>query len=73
MSPNAVAVSTSAWTDSREETSTVAVLTSNPASRITSAAASAFSSAQVGQHDVLSGADAARDCLSDRSGSDDHV
>ena len=43
MSPSPVAVSTSAWTDSREDTSTVAVLTSNPALRNTSAAASAFS------------------------------
>ena len=43
MVPIAVAASTSAWTDSREETSTVAVLTSNPASPSTFAAASAFS------------------------------
>src|SRR5271165_7632044 len=42
-SPTAVAVSTSAWTESREETSTVAVVTSKPALLSTSAAASAFS------------------------------
>ena len=42
MSPSAVAVSTSAWTDSREDTSTVVVLTSKPALRSTSAAASAL-------------------------------
>ena len=42
-SPIAVAVSTSALTDSREDTSTVAVLTSKPASLSTFAAASAFS------------------------------
>jgi hypothetical protein len=42
-SPNVAAVSTNARTDSREDTSVVAVLTSNPASRITSAAPSAFS------------------------------
>ena len=41
-SPRAVAAWTSACTDSRDDTSTVAVLTSNPASLITSAAASAF-------------------------------
>jgi len=41
-SPSPVAVSTSACTDSREDTSTVAVLTSNPASLNTSAATSAF-------------------------------
>jgi hypothetical protein len=40
--PNAVAVSMSACTDSREDTSTVAVLTSNPALLNTSAATSAF-------------------------------
>ena len=43
-SPSLVAVSTSACTDSRDETSTVLVLTSKPASRSTSAAASAFAS-----------------------------
>jgi hypothetical protein len=37
------AVSTKAWTDWRDDTSTVVVLTSNPASNITLAAASAFS------------------------------
>jgi len=42
-SPEVVAVWTSAWIDSREETSTVAVLTSSPAFCITSAALSAFS------------------------------
>src|SRR5512132_60344 len=42
-SPSAVAVWTSACTDSRDDTSTVAVLTSNPALLNTSAAASAFS------------------------------
>jgi hypothetical protein len=42
MSPGVVAVSTSACTDSRDDTSTVAVVTSKPAFRITSAAASAF-------------------------------
>jgi hypothetical protein len=42
-SPSAVAVSTSACTDARDDTSTVSVVTSKPASRITSAAASAFS------------------------------
>jgi hypothetical protein len=41
-SPNAVAVSTSACSDWREDTSTVAVLTWNPALVNTSAAASAF-------------------------------
>jgi len=41
-SPSPAAVTTSACTDSREDTSTVAVLTSNPASRNTSAATSAF-------------------------------
>ena len=70
-SPSAVAVSTSAWTESREETSTVAVLTSKPASRSTSAAASAFVLLQVGQHDVLAGADPSSDRLADRPGSDD--
>ena len=42
MSPSPVAVSTSACSDSREDTSTIAVLTSNPALRNTSAATSAF-------------------------------
>ena len=42
MSPNALEVSTSAWIDPREDTSTVAVLTSKPALLSTSAAASAF-------------------------------
>jgi len=42
MSPSAVEVSTSAWIDSRDDTSTVAVLTSNPALLSTSAAASAL-------------------------------
>ena len=42
MSPTRAAVSTSAWTDAREDTSTVVVLTSNPALRSTSAAASAL-------------------------------
>jgi hypothetical protein len=41
-SPNAVAVSTRVCSDWREDTSTVAVLTSNPALRNTSAAASAL-------------------------------
>ena len=51
-SPRAVAASTSACTESREETSTVVVLTSNPALASTTAAASAFSLTQVGQHDA---------------------
>jgi hypothetical protein len=38
-----VADSTSVWTDARDDTSTVAVLTSNPASSMTWLAASAFS------------------------------
>src|SRR4051794_6813071 len=42
MSPWAAAVSTRTCTDSREDTSTVVVLTSNPALCIASAAASAF-------------------------------
>ena len=42
MSPSAVEVSTSAWIDSREDTSTVAVVTSKPALLSTSAAASAL-------------------------------
>jgi hypothetical protein len=42
ISPNAAEVSTSAWIDSREDTSTVAVLTSKPASTINPAAASAL-------------------------------
>lgn len=42
-SPRPVAVSTSACTESREDTSTTAVLVSNPASASTVAAASAFS------------------------------
>jgi hypothetical protein len=42
-SPSAVAVWTSVCTDSRDDTSTVVVLTSNPALLNTSAAASAFS------------------------------
>jgi len=42
MFPSAVARSTRAWTDWREDTSTVAVLTSYPALPSTSAAASAF-------------------------------
>jgi hypothetical protein len=42
ISPSPVAVSTSACTDSREDTSTVAVLASNPALLNTSAATSAF-------------------------------
>jgi hypothetical protein len=42
-SPSAVVVWTSARTDSRDDTSTVAVLTSNPALLSISAAASAFS------------------------------
>jgi hypothetical protein len=41
-SPWATVVSTRAWTDSREETSTVAVLTSKPALRKVSPAASAL-------------------------------
>jgi hypothetical protein len=41
-SPSPVAVSTSACTDWREDTSTVAVLTLNPALRNTSAATSAL-------------------------------
>jgi hypothetical protein len=43
LSPNVLAVSTSACTDARKDTSVAAVVTSNPALRITSAAASAFS------------------------------
>jgi hypothetical protein len=42
-SPSFVAARASSWIDSREEISTVAVLTSNPALLITSAAAFAFS------------------------------
>jgi hypothetical protein len=42
MSPSAAAVAVRACTDSREDTSTLAVLTSNPASASTSAAASAL-------------------------------
>lgn len=42
-SPSAVAVWTSACTDSRDDTSTIAVITSNPALLNISAAASAFS------------------------------
>ena len=42
-SPSAVACSTSESTDSRNDTSTAAVLVSNPAAASTSAAASAFS------------------------------
>jgi hypothetical protein len=42
-SPSAVAVSTRGCTDSRDDTSTIAVLTSNPALLNISAAASAFS------------------------------
>jgi hypothetical protein len=41
-SPSVAAIWTSAWTESREDTSTVAVLTSNPALLRTVAAASAF-------------------------------
>ena len=43
ISPRAAAISMSPWTEGRDDTSTVAVLTSNPASRRTLAAASAFS------------------------------
>lgn len=43
ISPNEVQVATSGWTESREDTSTVAVLTSKPALLNTSAAASALS------------------------------
>jgi hypothetical protein len=41
-SPSPVAISTSVCSDSRDDTSTVVVLTSKPASPITSAAASAL-------------------------------
>jgi hypothetical protein len=72
MSPQAVAVWTSAWTDSREDTPTVAVLTSNPALVNSSAAASALPLVQVGQQDVLAKADPPGDCLTDLPGSDDN-
>ena len=49
----------------------VVVLTSNPALRMTSAAASGVLEVQVGEHDVLAGADAPGDRLADRSGADD--
>ena len=71
MSPRAVAVSTRAWIDGREAMSTVVVVTVNPASRITCAAASAFVLVQVGEHDVLAGADPPGDGLADRPGADD--
>ena len=71
-SRNFVAFSTSAYTDSREETSTVAVLTSKPASRITSSAASTFSRWRSAST-TLPGADAPGDRLTDRSCADnDH-
>ena len=66
-----VAVSTSAWTDSRDDTSTVAVLTSNPASRSTSAAASAFSWRRSASTTCLPALDPPRDGLTDRSCPDD--
>ena len=70
-SPSAVAASTSAWTDSREDTSTVAVLTSNPASLEHLCRRVGVFLAQVGQQDVLARADPPRDRLTDRPGADD--
>ena len=66
-----MAVSTSAWTDSREETSTVAVLTSKPGVAQHLRRGVGVLVAQVGQHDMLAGADAPGDRLTDRSCSDD--
>ena len=71
MSPRAVAVSTRAWTESREDTSTVVVLTSNPALRIVFGCRLGVGLAQVGEHDVLAGADAPGDGLADQARSDD--
>ena len=65
------AASASAWTESREETSTVVVLTSNPASASTSAADVGVLLAQVGEHDVLSSTDPSSDGLTDLTCSDD--
>jgi hypothetical protein len=70
-SPCAVAASTSARTESRDVTSTIAVLTSNPALRIVSAAASGVGVAKVSQHHVLAGANPPRDRSSDRPRPDD--
>ena len=72
MSPQAVAVWTSACTDSREDTSTVAVLTSNPAFAQHLGRRVGIALVQVGQQDVLAKADPPRDCLTDLPGSDDN-
>ena len=55
----------------REDTSTVATLTSNPALPMTSAAVRVRLAA-VGEHDVLADANAAGDSLTDLAGSDDN-
>ena len=54
-SPSAVAVSTRAWTESRDDTSTVAVLTSKPALSEDLGCRLGVLLAQVGQQDVLAG------------------
>ena len=71
-SPKPVAASTRARMDWREDTSTVIVLTSNPALLITSAAAIGVGLVQVRQHNLFARTDAAGDCLADRPGSDDN-
>jgi hypothetical protein len=70
-SPCAAVVSTSAWTDSREETSTVAVPTSKSGVRHHLGRCIGVRLVEVGEHDMLAGADPTGNRLADQPCSDD--
>jgi len=70
--PSFDAASTSAWTEAREETSTVAVLTLKPASKRTLCRRVGVLLPDVGQQNVLACTDPPHDCLADRTCSDDY-
>ena len=71
-SPSAGGTRTSASTDSRDDTSTVVVLTSNPASLQYLGRRVGVRLAQVSQQDLPARAHPPRNRLADRPGSDDH-